>query len=341
MIDAIHIGDYKTGTSWLQQYAFQQHPELVYVDWPSTYPKIAQLFYELTGARDLDFDAVSLSDRFKVELDKIDRTGKKLIVSRESLCGEFVSGEHAKRIAERLFQVFGPTKILLVIREQLSMLASIYSQHVKIGGTLSLRDFIWDPIEAKNLINRLSYEKQIQAYIEIFGAENVSVKLFDELQHDKAGFLQSIFSFIGCRDVNFLPNEPGSNNPSLTTVGIACQRLLNRFARTHNNPSALVFPLDKLIALFLTNHQKNRLLSSAMIQLPWASVQENPEPYLLYAINMALNQKFSDCCELIRIGEKIEIPVDMRDSLRAAFVPGNQILVNQYGLNLQKYGWAL
>lgn len=341
MIDAIHIGDYKTGTSWLQQYAFQQHPELVYVDWPPAYPEIAKLFYELTGARDLDFDAVSLRNRFKTEIDKIDRVGKKLIVSRESLCGEFVSGEHAKRIAERLFQVFGPTKILLVIREQLSMIVSIYSQYIKIGGTLSLRDFIWDPLEAKNLINRLQYDKQIQVYVETFGAENVSIRLFDELRQDKKCFLKAVFSFIGCHHTDFLPVESGLTNPSLTTVGVICQRILNRFARTHSNPSALMFPLDKLIALCLTSKQKERLLNSAVIQLPWAFVQENPQPYLLYAINMALNQKFSEWSELIRVGKKIEIPMDMHERLHAAFVPGNQLLVSRYGLELDKFGWAL
>lgn len=341
MIDAIHIGDYKTGTSWLQLHSFQQHPELVYVDWPPAYPEIAKLFYELTGARDLDFDAISLRSRFKAEIDKVDRAGKKLIVSRESLCGEFVSGEHAKRIAERLFQVFGPTKILLVIREQISMLASIYSQHVKIGGTLSLRDFVWDPIESKNLINRLSYEKQIQAYVEIFGTENVSVKLFDELRQDKKHFLKDVFSFIGCHDVDFLPNEFGLTNPSLTTIGAVCHRVLNRFVRTHTNPSANIFPLDKLVALFLSSQRKERLLRSAVIQLPWATVHENPKPYLLFAINMGLNKKISEWCELIRFGKKIEIPKDMRDHLQAEFTQGNRILVSRYGLKLDKYGWAL
>lgn len=341
MIDAIHIGDYKTGTSWLQCHAFQQHPELVYVDWPSTYPETAKLFYELVGARDLDFDPIGLRDRFKREIDKIDRAGKKLIVSREALCGEFISGEHVRRIAERLFQVFGKTKILLVIREQFSMLASIYSQYVKIGGTLSLRDFIWDPLEAKNLMIRLQYEKQIQAYVEIFGRENVSVRLFDELRHDKTRFLKEVFSFIGCQDVDFLPEESGLTNPSLTTIGVACQRVLNRFVRTHTNPSANVLPLDKLIALFLSSRQKESLLRSAMVQLPWASVQENTRPYLLYAINMALNQRFSEWCESIRFGQKIEIPLDVRERLHSAFVAGNRKLVSNYGLNLEKYGWVL
>jgi hypothetical protein len=341
MIDAIHIGDYKTGTSWLQRYSFQQHPELVYVDWPPTYPEIAKLFYELVDARDLDFDANNLRSRFRAQIEKIDHTGKKLIVSREALCGDFITGEHARRTAERLFQVFGQTRILLVVREQFSMLASLYSQYVKVGGTLSLRDFVWDPLEARNLVSRLQYEKQIQVYVEIFGAENVSVRLFDELKSDKLRFLKDVFSFIGCQDVDFLPLESTLTNPSLTHIGATCQRVMNRFVRTHTNPSANVLPLDKLVALFLSSAQKESLLKSAMVQLPWASIQENPQPYLLYAINMALNLRLSEWCESIRLGKKIEIPADVRERFYAAFVPGNRILVSRYGLNLEKYGWTL
>ena len=341
MIDAIHIGDYKTGTSWLQLHAFQQHPELVYLDWPVTHPEIAGLFYELTGARDLDFDPIGLRARFQEQIDCIDRNGKKLIVSREALSGEFVSGDHAKRIAERLYQVFGKTRILLVIREQFSMLVSIYSQYVKIGGTLSLRDFVQDPLISNQLIRRLQYEKQINAYVELFGVENVHVKLYEESRRDKANFLREILSFFGCRDVDFKPEESGLTNPSLTSIGAAIQRVLNRFIRTHTNPSANVLPLDKLLALLLSPAKKESLLRSAAVQLPGAAVFENPEPYLLYSINMALNLRLSEWCEKIRIGGKLQIPADIRERLTPAFKQGNQRLLSQYGLNLGKCGWVL
>jgi hypothetical protein len=341
MIDAIHIGDYKTGTTWLQQKVFQQHPELIYIDWPADYPEIAKLFYELVDARDLDFDAESLRHRFNVEIAKINHAGKKLIVSREALSGEFTSGEHAKRIAVRLYQVFGPTKILLVIREQFSMLASIYSQYVKIGGTLSLPEFVWDPLAASNLISRLQYEKQIDAYMETFGLSNVSVKVFEELKFDKVKYLQEILAFIGCQDIHFFPKEPDVSNPSLTTVGAYVQRLLNRFVRTKTNPSASIIPLDKIVRLFLSGSQKESLLKSAAVQLPWAPIESNPAPYLLYAINMGLNLKLSEWCEGIRQGGKIQVSPQLRERLAPSFISSNRILAERYGLSLEKYGWVL
>jgi hypothetical protein len=341
MIDAIHIGDYKTGTTWLQRKVFRQHPELIYIDYPADYPQIATLFYELVGARDLDFDADSLKRRFDDELKKINHAGKKLIVSREGLSGEFTSGEHAKRIAVRLYEVFGPTKILLVIREQFSMLASIYSQYIKMGGTLSLPDFVWDPLDAGNIINRLQYEKQIDAYVETFGLSNVSVKVFEELKFDKVKYLQEILAFIGCQDTHFFPKEPDVSNPSLTTVGAYVQRLLNRFVRTKINPSPSIIPLDKIVSIFLSDSQKESLLKSAAVQFSWAPIESNPAPYLLYSINMGLNLKMSEWCEGIRQGGKIQVNQQLRELLAPAFISSNRILVERYGLSLEKYGWVL
>lgn len=341
MIDAIHIGDYKTGTTWLQQKVFQQHPELIYIDWPADYPEIAKLFYELVDARDLDFNAESLRRRFKAEIGKINYEGKKLIVSREALSGEFTSGEHAKRIAVRLYQVFGPTKILMVVREQFSMLESIYSQYVKIGGSLSLNEFVWDPLVAGNLINRLQYEKQIDAYVETFGLSNVSVKIFEEFKFDKVKYLQELLTFTGCRDVHFFPEGSELSNPSLTTVGAVVQRLLNRLVRTQTNPSPSIIPLDKIVRIFLSDRQKESLLESAAVQLPGAPIAANPEPYLLFAINMGLNLKLSEWCESIRLGGKIELSPELRKRLAPAFIPGNHALMERYGLKLDEYGWVL
>ena len=341
MIDLIHVGDYKTGTTWLQNCAFQQHPELIYVDNPAVYPEIVALFYELVDARDLDFDADGLRERFRVEIGKIDRLGKKLVVSREALSGNFLSGEHLRRNAERLKAVFGPVKVLVVIREQFAMLASTYSQYVKMGGTLSLRDFIYDPFVSRSLLMRLQYQRQLQSYCEIFGAENVMIRLYEELRRDNAVFLSDVFTFVGCKDISFQPVVQGTINPSLTSIGMLLQRGLNRFTRTQFSPGENLIPLDRLIVKLLPANLKQRLLRNAQIQLPGVSVQENMEICLRYSVNIALNYRFSQWCEKIRVGRKVELPADMKPHLHAVFAPGNHILADKYGLAVQKHDWAL
>jgi hypothetical protein len=341
MFDLVHIGDYKTGTTWLQKHAFQQHPEIICADNPAVYPEIAKLFYELVLVRDLDFEPKIMRERFLNEVGKIDRSGKRLVVSRESLFGNFLSGENSRRIAERMFQVFGPIKILLVIREQFSMLASIYSQYVKIGGSLSLRDFIWDPFVSKDLIARLQYEKVIRAYVDIFGPENISIRLFEDMKGDNDSFLNYVYTLSGCENTNFTPGVNGRTNPSLTTAGAVVQRILNRFVRTQVNPNASMLPFDKIIASLLPLSKKESLLDSARIQLPDARVDQVPEAYLVYAVNMGMNLKLSVLCEKIQFGRKIEVPFDLREQLTAEFIPGNRILLETYGLSLNKHGWVL
>lgn len=341
MIDLIHIGDYKTGTSWLQKYAFRQHPELIYIDNPEVFPNIAMLFYELVDARDLDFDPLSLRGRFQAEIDKIDRAGKKLVVSREALFGDFLSGDHALRIAKRLYQVFGSTRVLVVIREQISMIASIYSQYVKTGGTVSLDEFVWDPFYAKNLVGRLQYAKVIRAYGDTFGADRVMIRLYDELKTDNDGFLRDVFTFVGCEETDFKPIVHKTTNPSLTNTGAAVQRLLNRLVRTPINPSAGILPLDRIIGLFLTNKQRERLLKSAEVQLPGIHVNDAPDVYLSYAINMGLNLKLSQWCEKIQVGDRVGVPENIREQLESYFVADNRILMESYGLKLDQHGWIV
>lgn len=341
MVNLIHIGDYKTGTSWLQNHVFLQHPELLYVDWPSSHPDIARLLYELVGARDLDFDTDSMRDRLFEKLSGLDKSGKKMVVSRESLSGDFISAENVSRTASRLHQVFGPTKILVVIREPFSMLASIYSEYVKIGGTLSLRNFIRDPLVAGHLLERLKYYKQLQAYVDEFGRDNVMIKLFDEFRGDEKKFLQDILTFIGCENTEFYPQSSQIANPALTRPGAFVLRFLNRFIRTHINPGSSLLPLDKLVSMVLSANTKQSLLASASVQLPWIDVPENSRHCLLYAINMAMSLRFSRWCSSIRIGAKISIPDDIRLHFGDTFKASNRELIERFELDLEKYDWSL
>lgn len=341
MVDLIHIGDYKTGTTWLQTHAFQQHPELIHIDRPRDYPNMANLMYELVDTRDVDFDAGRLRVLFEKEVDHLDAKGRKLVISREALSGDFISGEHAGRIAERLYQVFGPVKILMVIREQSSMIASMYSEYVKMGGTLSLRKFVNDPIVAPHLFRRVDYAPNIAIYKKVFGDENVSVKLFDELVHQRQVFLRDCYALAGCKNVNFQPVDSGSTNLGLTTVGVRILRIVNHFVRSHMNPGERFIPVDRIIALLMSPRLKELLLRRTMVQVPERYLRKNRQFYLLYAINMALLNTMSRMVGRIRVGGKITVPEDVRSELEATIREGNNILVDRYGLKLKEYGWTL
>lgn len=77
MIDLIHIGDYKTGTSWWQSQALPSHPEIYYLDNPHVHPEVVHLMHRLVDSRDLDFDADSLREKFSGILEGLDCKGQR------------------------------------------------------------------------------------------------------------------------------------------------------------------------------------------------------------------------------------------------------------------------
>lgn len=341
MIHLVCIGDYKTGTSWWQQKVLPNHPELYYLD-SSYHPNVINLMHQLIDQRDLDFNAESLRLKFEEALMSLDFENKKLVISREALSGEYPTGEHAKRIAERLYAVFGPTKILIVIREQFSMLKAIYSEYIKIGGTLTLNEFVYDPIVSPGLIEKLKYDKIIEAYVELFGRENVFVGLFEEFRSDNDSFVAQVLSFIGCSTVWQLPIFRHSTvNPSLTKIGVGVQRLINSFVRNDFNPRKPLIPIDKLVALFLSKRTKQKLLEGTRNRLVY-SIRKRDDTFLLrYAINFTLTLYVSKICAHIQVGPKLSVPKSVVDNLKSEFVVSNRVLQEKYGLSVEKYNWSL
>ena len=72
------------------------------------------------------------------------------VLSHERLAGNFMSGCWDNDIlAKRLSLLFPEAKILLCIREQRSILYSIYQQYVKEGGGGNIQTFLFPPYRAK------------------------------------------------------------------------------------------------------------------------------------------------------------------------------------------------
>tara|TARA_B110000971_G_C20033060_1_gene512504 strand:- start:3657 stop:3914 length:258 start_codon:yes stop_codon:yes gene_type:complete len=78
MIDLIHIGGYKTGTSWWQSQFIPNNSALLYIDNPESYPEIVNLMHQLVDSRDLDFDVKTIKSKFKNILDSVNIADKKV-----------------------------------------------------------------------------------------------------------------------------------------------------------------------------------------------------------------------------------------------------------------------
>ena len=79
-------------------------------------------------------------------LQRIVDEGLSPVVSFERFSGNpFSGGYDSKEIADRLVQVFPDARVLVVVREQRSMIVSTYKQYVREGGALPPSKFMLPP----------------------------------------------------------------------------------------------------------------------------------------------------------------------------------------------------
>src|SRR6266511_2043126 len=196
----IHIGYHKTGTNWLQRHFFgDSRTGLQWVgksggDHPAR---------QLVRARPLEFDAAASRAQFEPLLRRAGTEGLLPVVSYERLSGHPFSGGHdSKEIANRLKEVFPEAKVLVVIREQRSMILSTYKQYVKAGGPSSLPRFLAPPRSTSMRVpwfdlRQFEYEHLLRHYRAVFGEEAVLALAFDQFVRDPPAYVAAIGRFAG------------------------------------------------------------------------------------------------------------------------------------------------
>jgi hypothetical protein len=187
----VHIGYPKCASTSLQVSFFPSHPQIChlgngYLGRPHRYiDRNVGLLAEvdLRFRRELSYDprrgAAALQTHFGV--------AKALGYRAVGLSSEFLSLTLQNEIdvvtkAQRLHALFGNgTRIVMVIREQLSLLRSLYLEFVKGGYGGTYADFLRYTylFQDRNWCTELCYDRLVIVYRSIFGAENVSVVPFE------------------------------------------------------------------------------------------------------------------------------------------------------------------
>jgi hypothetical protein len=240
----IHIGYHKTGSNWLQHMLFED-PATGYA-WLGHETKdhpVRRVIHD----RPLEFRVMQVRRELEALAQDAESRGLHPVVSLERLSGHPFSGGHdSRQIAERLHEVLPDGRVLIVIREQRSMILATYKQYVKAGGTGTVSQFL-EPATTRSLRARLfdyrhfEYEHLIAYYRSLFGEDNVLVLPFEQLAQDGRGFVERIAEFAGRpipTDVlDRLPYTTRSN-PSPSALTIAGLRKVNRFTpRTELDPA--------------------------------------------------------------------------------------------------------
>lgn len=187
----IHIGFTKAASTLVQSY-LGWHPDIYY-------PDRSDVWKLYTSQIELLFD----KDAAKNYLARVqcDAGETKLVLSHERLSGNPHSGYYdIDQIAYRLHRTVTRPKIVIVIREQYDLIASIYKQYVRVGGVKSLAEYASPPDDGRVPLftwKPLLYVGILNLYHSLFGKENVCILLFEELKNDREIFLHKLCDFIG------------------------------------------------------------------------------------------------------------------------------------------------
>ena len=264
----IHIGYHKTGSSWLQRELFGRtdrgfHPLAPDCDQGELDPRsFARRFLWISP---FDFDPAALREEAEA-LTNQPHSGR-LVISHERLSGNPHSGGYDSReIADRLHQVFPNALILIVLREQSSMILSSYRQYLKVGGACSLTDYLskGDGIRPSFSPAHFCYHRLIGHYQELFGRANTLALPYELLRRDPPQFIAKIARFTGAKIPADLPFGADHN----TSGGIFTEtkmRWLNIFAcRNSLNGFSPLAPERVRAPLFNTKRRLDRIVPKSL-----------------------------------------------------------------------------
>ncbi len=222
----IHIGYHKTGTTWLQRKLFAR-AELGY-----RRIRLTQGDLDLYRVHDFDFDASLCRAEMSSKLERCKREGLIPVVSMMRLSGNpHAGGYDSRTLADRIAAVFPGARVLLVIREQRSMILSTYAQYVKMGGPCSLRGYLLTPDDSRRpgfRFEQFRYDRLIAHYQGLFGSERVLVQAYERFRDEPQPFAETVAAFCGGKAPP--PEAEGAVlNRSLGPLALSLLRWLNPF----------------------------------------------------------------------------------------------------------------
>jgi len=242
----LHIGFHKTASTLLQDMLFSD-AKLGFCMLEDDRKAIHNAFI-LRGALENQPDPAIVGNLRREEKCAADK-GLNLVISHERLSGYPASGGFDQGIiAERLHAAFPEAKVLMLIREQKSMIYSMYLQTISDGGTLSLRRFLEPP--EPGLLRKpgfrfdfYNYDRLIQKYHSLFGAENVLVLPFERLRSQSEGTVRQIIEH--CRGADQEPMQTldhfsNSVNKGRPLAFQALRRRMNLFLRNQLSENGLI-----------------------------------------------------------------------------------------------------
>jgi hypothetical protein len=223
-----HIGYHKTGTTWFQESYYPYVENICYVD-------RGDLQECFIVPNSFCFNPSKVKDYFNKISD-----GKQLVFCDEELSGNIHSaglhGAFTKEVAYRIKATYPDAKIVIFIRNQLTMIASCYMQYIKKGGNYSVNEYLYSNVKDNHRFplfefSHFDYFNHISFYIDLFGKDNVMIFLYEKFAKENNGFLLGYESALGFKSQ--CPEDIARQKRNLTYKRsiIYLARFLNAFTK--------------------------------------------------------------------------------------------------------------
>lgn len=225
----LHVGLPKCASTWLQQEVFADPATGFAAPWG---PITARAVTDFVTADPIAFDADATRASYAAALDASPDPAKRLVVSHEALSSRIGTGSYyAPYVAQRLKATFPRAKLLVLVREQRAIIASIYNETVRQGSTRAIGEFIgtgreppgWAPACR---LPFFEYDRLLGMYREVFGPENVLMLPMEALRADHDAFCARLLAFADLPQVA-IPRGT-VRNTSIGGFTIALTRRVNR-----------------------------------------------------------------------------------------------------------------
>lgn len=224
----IHIGMPKTGSTWLQTEFFPKvdSHDIIYKE------RFRKLMYYLT-----DKDKIITYENY---------VGYSHLVKNRNLDGWLKTRDKA---FSNLSKLFPNADIILVVREQVELIRSLYNQYVKVGESVNFEDY-WD-CKRKYTIDKeaLLYRRLIEELKASFRGR-ILVLGFDLFKKDKGKFIEILSKYVGgINDIDFAINTENIINKSLKAREIRSLLFFYKYFGNAYNPEALIVLRKRLFKI--------------------------------------------------------------------------------------------
>ena len=267
---------------------------------------VSSLLYDPTSAKQW------IDEQLKLAHDH----GQDLVLSDEEFSGNIHTagngGYLAAAVADRLHAAAPQAHIVFFVRNQVSMIESVYRQYVKKGGTCSLANYLRATGSYRHRFPRFSfdhfeYDRLIRYYMTRFGTGRVHVFIYEQMRSNLESVLEQFCSRLEIEV--FIPKGINSDyraNPSLSRLSLICARMTNRFYGTD--------PINHRVIIHIPGLYKRCLGVYRCLDRTWLAR---------------------------RLERRRLIDDGLRKGIEERFAASNQRLAELLGLDLQRFSYPM